>query len=118
MKYDKEVTTQQSCGDILVSIHLSVCLSVPRAMSALWLIACLMDYIHMWQYNPWGDDVLHTISRSIGQRSRSLTVRSNFCSWVVITDLKFLFVLILININVENINVDRPQHFMYIIHIG
>ena len=37
-------------------------------------VAYLMDLfdIHMWhKYNPWGDDVSHTIPRSIGQRSRS-----------------------------------------------
>ena len=34
-----------------------------------WLFSCdayLYYYIHMWhKYNPWGDDVSHTISRSI-----------------------------------------------------
>ena len=35
-------------------------------------IVYLMDYIRMWpKYNPGGDDVSCTISRSIGQRSRS-----------------------------------------------
>ena len=35
-------------------------------------VAYFMDYIHMWhKYNPWGDDVSRTISRSIDQRSRS-----------------------------------------------
>ena len=34
-------------------------------------IANFMD-IHIWhRYNPWGDDVSHAISRSIGPRSRS-----------------------------------------------
>ena len=55
-------------GGILVSVHRSV----PHAVSALWLVAYFMDYIHMWhKYNPWGDDVSRTFSRSIGQRSRS-----------------------------------------------
>ena len=35
-------------------------------------IAYFMDYIHMWhKYNPWGDNVPCTISRSTGQKSRS-----------------------------------------------
>ena len=30
------------------------------------------DYFYMWhKYNPWGDDVSRTISRSIGKKSRS-----------------------------------------------
>ena len=57
---------------ILVSSHPSVCPSVPYAVSALWLFAYFVEYIHMWhKYNPWGDDVSCTNSRSIGQRSRS-----------------------------------------------
>ena len=37
-------------------------------------VAYFMDYIHMWpKYNPGGDDVSCTISRSIGQRSRLYT---------------------------------------------
>ena len=34
--------------------------------------AIFVDCIHMWhEWNPWEDDVLCTISRSIGQKSRS-----------------------------------------------
>ena len=37
-------------------------------------VAYFMDYIHMWpKYNPGGNDVSCTISRSIGQRSRLYT---------------------------------------------
>ena len=35
-------------------------------------IAYFMDYINMChKYNPWGNDVSHAVSKSIGQRSRS-----------------------------------------------
>ena len=37
-----------------------------------WDVAYFMDYVYMWhKYNPCGDDVSFTISRSIGWRSRS-----------------------------------------------
>ena len=40
-------------GGIFVSLRLSVRPSVLHAMSALWLVAYFMDYIHMWhKYNP------------------------------------------------------------------
>ena len=43
-------------------------------------IAYFMDYIHMChKYNSWGDNVSRTISRSIGQGSRSH--RSFECLW-------------------------------------
>ena len=55
-----------------LSVRLSIC-HMLHAMPTLWLVAYFMDHIHMWhKYNPWEDDVLHTITRSIGQRSRSL----------------------------------------------
>ena len=48
--------------------------------SRLFCCAYFMDHIHMWhKYNPWGDEVLRTISRSIGQRLRSH--RSLIFSW-------------------------------------
>ena len=41
-------------------------------------VANFMDYIHMWhKYNPWGNDVSRTISRSIGQ-SQGHTCHFNF----------------------------------------
>ena len=60
---------QWSCrGSILVLLHPSVL----HAMSPLWLVAYFMDCIHIWhKYNPWEDNVSHTTSRSIGQRSKS-----------------------------------------------
>ena len=59
----------------------SVCLSIPYTVSALWLVAYFMDYIHIWhKYRPWVDDVLHTISRSVGQ-SQGHTGHSNFFGW-------------------------------------
>ena len=61
-------TAQQSCGCILVSLHLSVhlrCPSVPHAVFNLWLVAYFMDYIDMWlKYNPWVDDVMTSRYRS------------------------------------------------------
>ena len=70
--------TTKLWGAILVSlhpsIHLSICLSIHHAycLLSVWLVAYFMDYIPMWhKYNPWGDNVLCTISRSIGERSRS-----------------------------------------------
>ena len=44
-------------------------LSVTYAMHALWRIAYLMDFIH--KHNPWEDNVSRTISRLLGQTSRS-----------------------------------------------
>ena len=58
-------------------------------------LAYLMDHIHMWhKYNPWGDDVSRTISRSIGQKVKILQVIRIFAVgqrvslWI--TDLQFL----------------------------
>ena len=39
---------------------------------AIKLLKYDVSCIHIWhKYNPWGDNVLHTISRSIGQRLRT-----------------------------------------------
>ena len=51
---------------------------IPHAVFTLGLITHFMDYIHMWhEYNPWADDVLPAIFRSIGQSLGH--TGSNFC---------------------------------------
>ena len=48
-----------------LDLYLQGCLAVS-------FFAYFIVYIHMWhKYNPWGDNVSHKISKSIGQRSRS-----------------------------------------------
>ena len=47
-------------------------------------VADLVDYIHKWhKYNPWGDDVPYTISRSIGQKAMLLNATRVFCVLVI-----------------------------------
>ena len=53
------------------------CMQRPLTLTYIFKLFCsdiayLMDYIHMWhKYNPWGDGGSRTISRSIGQQTRS-----------------------------------------------
>ena len=52
-------------GGLLVSLHPPLCPPIPHVVSSLWLFAYFVVCIHMWlKYNPWGVDVLHTISSS------------------------------------------------------
>ena len=58
-------------GGLLVSLRLSI-----HPAYHVCYVAHFIDYIHLWhKYNPWGDDMLHTISRSVGQMSRSHFIR-------------------------------------------
>ena len=79
--------TSHNPPELWVSLCPSVCPSIPHIVSTLWLVAYLMDYIHMWhKYNPWADDVSSTISRLIGQWSRSHG-NSNWICTLICSDL-------------------------------
>ena len=62
MKLTLLLCTQQSCVGY-IGFTVSVCLSIPYVVFALWLVACFMDYAYMWhKYNPWASYQIRKIA--------------------------------------------------------